>query len=56
LRGNLEEDFLTYYIEEIPCPKDTTTSLEPKERDKIRCKLCEGIPTCYVEEVQRTVW
>jgi hypothetical protein len=36
LRGNLEEDFPTYYIEEIQCPKDTMTSLEPKARDKIR--------------------
>jgi hypothetical protein len=29
------------------------TSLEPKARDKIRGRLCEDIPTCYVEEVQR---
>jgi hypothetical protein len=54
LRGKLEEDFPTYYIEEIPCPKDTTTSLEPQARDKTRGRICEDIPTCYVEEVQRT--
>jgi hypothetical protein len=55
LWGKIEEDFPTYYIEEIPCPKDTTTALEPKERDKIRARLCEDIPTCYIGEVKEPV-
>jgi len=51
LRGNLEEDFPTYYIEEIPYTQDTPTTPEPQERDKTRGRLCEDLPTCYIEEV-----
>ena len=51
LRGNLEEHFPTYYIEEIPCQDDTTTALECQARDKTRGRLCEDIPTCYIEKV-----
>ena len=49
LRGNIEEDFPTCYIEEIPYTEDTPTALEPQERDKTRGRLCED--TCYIEEV-----
>jgi hypothetical protein len=51
LRGKIEEDFPTYYIEEIPYTEDTPTSLEPQARDKTRGRLYEDIPTCYIEEV-----
>ena len=49
LRGNIEEDFPTCYIEEIPYTKDTPTALEPQARDKTRGRLCED--TFYIEEV-----
>jgi len=49
LRGNIEEDFPTCYIEEIPYTEDTPTALEPQARDKTRGRLCED--TCYIEEV-----
>jgi hypothetical protein len=51
LRGNLEEDFPTYYIEEITYTEDTPTTLEPQERDKTRGRLCEDLLMCYIEEV-----
>jgi hypothetical protein len=51
LRGKLEEDFPTCYIEEISCPEDTLTPMEPQARDKTRGRLSEDIPTCYVKEV-----
>ena len=34
LRGKIEEDFPTFYIEEIPCPEEAPTALEPQARDK----------------------
>ena len=49
LRGNIEEDFPTCYIEETPYTEDTPTSLEPQARDKTRGRLCED--TFYIEEV-----
>ena len=49
LRGNIEEDFPTCYIEEIPYTEDTPTALEPQARDKTRGRLCED--TFYIEEV-----
>jgi phage FluMu protein Com len=51
LMGNLEEDFPTCYIEEIPYTEDTPTALEPQARDKTRGRLSEDLPTCYIEEV-----
>jgi hypothetical protein len=51
LRGNIEEDFPTCYIEEIPYMEDTPTALEHEARDKTRGRLYEDISTCYIEEV-----
>jgi hypothetical protein len=45
MRGRLEEDFPTCYVEEIPYTEDT------QARDNTRGRLCEDFPTCYVEEV-----
>jgi hypothetical protein len=48
-RGKLEEDFPTFYIEEIPYMEDTPTALELQARGKTRGRLCEDM--CYIEEV-----
>jgi hypothetical protein len=51
MRGRLDEDFPTCYVEEVPYTENTLTALEPQARDNTRGRLCEDFPTCYVEEV-----
>jgi hypothetical protein len=51
LKEEPEEEFPICYAEEIPCPDDMATTLEPPATEKKRRRLCEDIPTCYVEEV-----
>ena len=46
-----DEEFPICYVEEIPCPDDIATALEPQETNTKRRRLCEEIPTCYVEEM-----
>jgi hypothetical protein len=51
MRGRLDEEFPTCYVEEVPYTENTLTALEPQARDNTRGRLCEEFPTCYVEEV-----
>jgi hypothetical protein len=51
LKEEPNEEFPICYVEEIPCPDDIATALEPQETDTKRRRLCKDIPTCYVEEM-----
>jgi hypothetical protein len=45
------EEFPIYYMEETPCPDDIATASKPQATTTKRRRLCEDIPTCYVEKM-----
>jgi hypothetical protein len=58
LKGGSKEEFQICYVEETPCPKDFTTTLEPQAIEPetpvgsaLKGEPAEEFPICYVEEI-----